>query len=872
MQVPPEGIRAVNGSDVSNKGCTGPLRNISGVIVCSSGCSTLLDGISPTIDTSTSDWASQLVTVRITEYTENIPYPHVLLTFGFDTAVSLTGIELDMFICPEWNIRAPDINVFADEESNLVFHVRSGLSFEKSSPDQSSCDSLSTVNISLSRFAGSPYRTWHIVVNGFSEDIEWVHVGEVRFLDVDGDPTIETGIIKYVFFNYLILHSYTASACLLPTTTSTVPFQTCADLTSCLTVPPSTSQSPTVNPSSKPGNSGIVAAVVVPIVFILCVTIAAIAIIIIVVKRRHIHVCPGSSSSDTDLSKWQHVVSEPGGEFQRREQHEEHSGNNLNASYPMAEPYHLQNQFYSSSNNAELGYMAEGLYDEVDRDDLLDDEYEDANSRPTPMVPPRGAAPNEAVAVAEVASGTHVYSHIHKKSTPSVPQKSNDLVKYLSGQEARNQAAPHLPNSKKQQKHSPKETAKTQLQPQSGHISKNPVYGGNGEAVEMSSETHAFLETATGHELYDQPRPSYSYEQELPSPEPPINESIYNEPITPSDFTFASDSNGQSMDENPHIYAPVYAIPTMMPEGFQKPMEMTNYNIIEKKELGVGQFGKVVLAATNDLSLKDMKMSDRDDNKNISIFVAVKRLSPNPSREEREMFEKEVKFMSSLKHQNVVSLIGVCYDDPAFIMMEYMEEGDLSQFLQRYTDIVPVTTFSSDTQITTSTLVYMASQIASAMQYLTSRNYIHRDLASRNCLVGGNFIVKLADFGMSRSLYQSHYYRIQGNAVLPIRWMATESFFGIFSEKSDVWAFGVTMWELFTLAKEDPYSHLTDTEVVEDAIKGVHRQLLSRPPTCPKSVYKIMERCWIIDPKGRASFKEVEELLQTYWYTPDATM
>ena len=98
--VVPRGIDSVNGSDV-NMGCTSPLVNISGVMVCSSNCSTLLDGISPTIDTSTSDWASQLVTVRMTEYTENIPYPHVLLTFGFDTAVSLTGIELDMFICPE---------------------------------------------------------------------------------------------------------------------------------------------------------------------------------------------------------------------------------------------------------------------------------------------------------------------------------------------------------------------------------------------------------------------------------------------------------------------------------------------------------------------------------------------------------------------------------------------------------------------------------------------------------------------------------------------------------------------------------------------------------------------------------------------------
>ena len=184
--VVPQGITAINGSDV-NMGCTSPLVDSGGVMVCSSGCSTLLlDGISPTIDTSTSDWASQLVTVRTTEYTANIRYPHVILTFGFDTAVSLTGIGLDMFICPEWNIEVPFITVYADVENNLVFN--GSLQFENYVPDQLSCDSLSTVNISLSRFAGSPYHTWHMLVSGFPEDDEWVHVGEVRFLGEDVVP------------------------------------------------------------------------------------------------------------------------------------------------------------------------------------------------------------------------------------------------------------------------------------------------------------------------------------------------------------------------------------------------------------------------------------------------------------------------------------------------------------------------------------------------------------------------------------------------------------------------------------------------------------------------------------------------------------
>ena len=140
VQVLPNGIQSVNGSDV-NMGCTSPLVNRGGVMVCES-MSHLVDGYSPDIDTSTSDWASQLVTVRKSGSTSNIPFNHVVLTFGFDTAVSLTGIELDLFLCPEWKIGTPYITVFADEEDNLLFNYFSGLPFENKLPTQSSCDSL----------------------------------------------------------------------------------------------------------------------------------------------------------------------------------------------------------------------------------------------------------------------------------------------------------------------------------------------------------------------------------------------------------------------------------------------------------------------------------------------------------------------------------------------------------------------------------------------------------------------------------------------------------------------------------------------------------------------------------------------------------
>ena len=179
--VQPYEIESVNGSDI-NMGCTSPLVDSDGVMICMSQ-SYLVDGCSPVIDTNISDWASKLVTVRKTQNDE-FSFDHVLLTFGFDTAVTLTGIELDLFLCPDMNIGAPYITVFADEESNLTFTYDSlaRLPFQNSAPSQSSsCDSLSTVTITLRDILTDPYLTWHIVISQFTSSIDWVYVGEVRF-------------------------------------------------------------------------------------------------------------------------------------------------------------------------------------------------------------------------------------------------------------------------------------------------------------------------------------------------------------------------------------------------------------------------------------------------------------------------------------------------------------------------------------------------------------------------------------------------------------------------------------------------------------------------------------------------------------------
>ena len=342
-----------------------------------------------------------------------------------------------------------------------------------------------------------------------------------------------------------------------------------------------------------------------------------------------------------------------------------------------------------------------------------------------------------------------------------------------------------------------------------------------------------------------------------PSSPPSHPAPIYSESITPSHFREARSAS--PIDTELHPYASIYNDPQPLKRS-EGPMEVTAQQIREKRNLGVGQFGQVVLAETIGLSLNDLKLSTSNDDKSISILVALKKLKPNAERPVKEAFEKEIKFMSRLNHDNVVRLLGICSSSNPFIIMEYMENGDLNQYLRKF-EIAPLEAPPGENQLPPSTLLYMALQVATGLQYLASLRFVHRDLATRNCLVGANYLVKIADFGMSRSLYSSDYYRIRGRAMLPIRWMANECFYGRFTEKTDVWAFGVTMWEIFTFTKEQPYEGMSDQEVIDDSVKGQDRQLLPRPEACPPEVYEVMLRCWEHEPSKRADFEETQSSL-----------
>ncbi|NWR81024.1 DDR2 protein, partial [Centropus unirufus] len=287
-----------------------------------------------------------------------------------------------------------------------------------------------------------------------------------------------------------------------------------------------------------------------------------------------------------------------------------------------------------------------------------------------------------------------------------------------------------------------------------------------------------------------------------------------------------------------------------------------------KEKLGEGQFGEVHLCEVEGMEKfmgQDLAFEGFDTGSNHATLVAVKMLRADANKNARNDFLKEIKIMSRLKDPNIIRLLAVCIsDDPLCMITEYMENGDLNQFLSRQQAGSPHTGHEPTVRYN---LRFMAIQIASGMKYLSSLNFVHRDLATRNCLVGKQFTIKIADFGMSRNLYSGDYYRIQGRAVLPIRWMSWESILlGKFTTASDVWAFGVTLWETFTLCQEQPYSQLSDEQVIENTgefFRDQGRQTyLPQPALCPDSVYKLMLSCWRRDAKDRPSFQDIHHLLQ----------
>ncbi|XP_053929674.1 tyrosine-protein kinase ABL2 isoform X5 [Cuculus canorus] len=263
--------------------------------------------------------------------------------------------------------------------------------------------------------------------------------------------------------------------------------------------------------------------------------------------------------------------------------------------------------------------------------------------------------------------------------------------------------------------------------------------------------------------------------------------------------------------------------------------EMERTDITMKHKLGGGQYGEVYVGVW----------------KKYNLTVAVKTLKEDTM--EVEEFLKEAAVMKEIKHPNLVQLLGVCTLEPPFyIVTEYMPYGNLLDYLRE----------CNREEVTAVVLLYMATQISSAMEYLEKKNFIHRDLAARNCLVGENHVVKVADFGLSR-LMTGDTYTAHAGAKFPIKWTAPESLaYNTFSIKSDVWAFGVLLWEIATYGMS-PYPGIDLSQVYDLLEKGYR---MEQPEGCPPKVYELMRACWKWNPPDRPSFAETHQAFETMFH------
>ncbi|XP_078500062.1 fibroblast growth factor receptor 2 isoform X3 [Lissotriton helveticus] len=271
------------------------------------------------------------------------------------------------------------------------------------------------------------------------------------------------------------------------------------------------------------------------------------------------------------------------------------------------------------------------------------------------------------------------------------------------------------------------------------------------------------------------------------------------------------------------------------------------------KPLGEGCFGQVVMAEAVGI--------DKDRPKDV-VTVAVKMLKDDATEKDLSDLVSEMEMMKMIgKHKNIINLLGACTQDgPLYVIVEYASKGNLREYLR--TRRPPGMEYSFDInripeeQMTFKDLVSCTYQLARGMEYLASQKCIHRDLAARNVLVTETNVMKIADFGLARDINNIDYYKKTTNGRLPVKWMAPEALFDrVYTHQSDVWSFGVLMWEIFTLGGS-PYPGIPVEELFK-LLKEGHR--MDKPGNCTNELYTMMTDCWRAVPSQRPTFKQLVE-------------
>uniref|UniRef100_A0A8C4XCN2 receptor protein-tyrosine kinase n=1 Tax=Erpetoichthys calabaricus TaxID=27687 RepID=A0A8C4XCN2_ERPCA len=325
------------------------------------------------------------------------------------------------------------------------------------------------------------------------------------------------------------------------------------------------------------------------------------------------------------------------------------------------------------------------------------------------------------------------------------------------------------------------------------------------------------------------------------------------------------------------------------------------------KILGAGAFGKVVEATAFGLG------------QNESVKVAVKMLKPTAHSDEKEALMSELKILSHLgHHKNIVNLLGACtHGGPVLVITEYCSYGDLLNFLRQksenfltcirngivmqenndyqnltidkkylrsdsgvssscsvgYQEMKPVNSANNSAQGSTcdyieddcwpldmDDLLRFAYQVAQGMHFLASRNCIHRDVAARNVLLTEGHVAKICDFGLARDIMHDANYVVKGNARLPVKWMSPESIFDcVYTVQSDVWSYGILLWEIFSLGKSPYPNMLVDSKFYKMVKDGYQ---MERPDFAPPEMYSIMKMCWDLEPTKRPTFSKIGQLIE----------
>ncbi|XP_066298935.1 fibroblast growth factor receptor 3-like [Branchiostoma lanceolatum] len=268
------------------------------------------------------------------------------------------------------------------------------------------------------------------------------------------------------------------------------------------------------------------------------------------------------------------------------------------------------------------------------------------------------------------------------------------------------------------------------------------------------------------------------------------------------------------------------------------------------KILGKGQFGEVRMGELR--------------KRGVTQTVAVKTLKAYAEERDKEDLKGELDILVTVgRHDNIISLVGACtVEGPLTLVVEYAPNGCLKDWLKnnrpKELNQTDDKTIATGIQLPMDQLIMFGIDIANGMSHLAAMQCVHRDLAARNVLLGQDLTAKISDFGLSRDIYEESEYVKSTKSQLPVRWIAYESlFYHVYTTQSDVWSFGILLWEIITMGKK-PYGRMTGKELMKLLPDGYR---LEKPALCPQDVYDVMKSCWETLPENRPTFPQLKTTL-----------